>query len=96
MEKIFTINSVFSAFFYGSLFGIINGYITYYFLKKYINENSKKFFKVYVLTFIYKLLFLIISIWMLKYKKVIIIIIYAFFLIFFQVLFELRVKNGTR
>lgn len=93
MEKIFEINLLMASI-YGVLLGLFNGFICYVFLKRYINDNSKKFFIAYVITFFYKLLFLAVSVLLLRHKKVIIILGYCFFLIFVQVVFELvSVKN---
>ncbi len=93
MEEVFEIN-VYTASFLGILFGFINGSITRFLLKKYINSDNKKFIKVFVFSFFYKLIFLIISIWYLKTKNVIIILLYSVFLIFFQIFIEIyKIKD---
>jgi hypothetical protein len=88
MEKIFEINII-TASFSGLILGSVNGVITGYFLKKYIKSDNRKFFLAFFITFIYRLLFLVFSVWNLRDKKVIIILLYSFFLILFQILVEI-------
>lgn len=97
-------NSIFSAFFWGSLFGLLNGFISRYALKKSINKKDKIFYSVFLGGILYRLLFLIISVLFLKDKKAIILLVYCVSLIFFQFIFEVkpikvsenRAGNGTQ
>ncbi|GEM_PF-5280271 len=88
MEKIFEINII-TASFAGIILGCINGYITGFLIRKQINSDNRKFLKSFVFSFLYKLFFLTVSVWMLREKNVIIILLYSFFLIFFQIFIEL-------
>jgi len=97
MEKIFEIN-ILTASFAGVALGVSNGFISGFFIVKNINLENKNFLKAFVFSFIYKLVFLVISVWLLKEKKVIIILLYSFFLVFFQIFSELFYikKYGTK
>lgn len=81
----------FFVIFLGILFGFLNGYFSTFILKKYINDSNKKFFKIYVILFIYRIFFLLsffILLWFLL-KKVIIILLSCFLLIFMNVFIEI-------
>jgi len=88
MEKIFEINLL-TASISGIFLGLFNGFICYIFLKRYIDRVDKKFFTAYFITIFYKLIFLVISVLLLRHKKVIIILGYCFFLALTQVVFEI-------
>lgn len=85
MEKVFEKMIEYLIPFFGLLFGFINGKISTYFLSKYIKATNKKFFTAFGLTLLYKLIFLILSVWLIRAEKVIIILLYCFFLISFQI-----------
>jgi len=92
-------NSVFSALAIGSICGIVNGFLSRYFLKKVIDKKDKIFYSVFIGGIFYRLLFLLVSIWLLYNKKAIILIVFSVSLIFFQFIFEVKpiknIKTGT-
>lgn len=94
MEKIFEIN-IYTSIFWGVFLGSVNGSIIKYFLRKYFN-NTKKFLLVFAISFLYKLVFLIVSIFILRNKKVIIVLLYCFFLILMQIFFEILAVYGAK
>lgn len=68
----------------GLFFGFLNGKISVYFLAKYIKSTNKKFFTVFGVLLFHKLVFLIVSVWLIRYEKVIIILLYCLVLISVQ------------
>lgn len=68
----------------GLFFGFLNGKISVHFLARYIKSTNKKFFTVFGLLLFYKFVFLVVSVWLIRYEKVIIILLYCLVLIFVQ------------
>lgn len=93
MEKIFEINTI-TALFYGFIFAVVNGILSGYFLKKNLNSNNKRFFTVFILTFLYRLFFLVFSVWLLRRENAKIILLYALILIAGEIFFELYYITG--
>lgn len=84
MEEVFEKVNEYIILLLGFLGGFANGQISTYFLAKYIKSTNKKFFMVFGLLLFYKLIFLLVSVWLIRYEKVIIILLYCFFLISVQ------------
>lgn len=82
--------------FLGCVFGMLNGFISVYFLKKNLRASDKSFFRIFVILILYKLVFILLSVWFMRYEKVIIILLYCFFLVFFQIFFVLYNFYGFR
>ncbi|MGC8866614.1 MAG: hypothetical protein ACP5PA_00175 [Elusimicrobiales bacterium] len=68
----------------GIFFGAINGVISVSLIKKNINASNKRFYTVYIALFFYKLIFLAVSIWLMRAQKVIIILLYCILVVVFQ------------
>jgi len=91
------INGALSASLFGCFFGILNGFLCRYFLKKSLGRSDKVFFGFFIGGIFYRLLFLVSSVLFLRHKKDIIsLAAYSISLIFFQFIFEVKpVKHGT-
>lgn len=63
--------------FAGFFFGVFNGLLSNYFIKKNIKASNKKFYTVYLILFLYKFLFILVSVWLMREQKVIIILLYC-------------------
>ncbi|MBI4802574.1 MAG: hypothetical protein HY796_08640 [Elusimicrobia bacterium] len=92
------IDSIYSAVFWGTVFGIFNGAVSRYALKKTLHRSDKAFYSVFAAGFFWRLIFLIGAIWLLRDKKYIILLPFAGTLIFTQFIFEAvpLKKNGSK
>lgn len=90
------IDNIYSALFWGAVFGVFNGAVSRYALKKTLDKPDKVFYSVYVIGFLWRLAFLIGAVWLLRDKKYIILLPFAGILIFTQFIFEIvpLKKNG--
>ncbi len=85
----------------GVFFGVFNGVISVRFIKKNIKASNKRFYTVFASLLIYKFLFLIVSVLLMRHQKVIIILLYCLMLVLAQtgtILFSLRhygIKRNT-
>ena len=91
------IDSAYSALFWGAVFGIFNGAVSRYALKKAMHRSDKAFYSVFVAGFFWRFVFLIAAVWFLRDKKYIILLPFAGALILTQVIFEVvpLKKNGS-
>ena len=92
------INNIYSAIFWGSVFGALNGALARYALQKTLNRSDRVFYSVFAAGFFWRLIFLIAAVWLLRDKRYIIMLPFAGALIFTQFIFEavpLR-KNGSK
>lgn len=83
-------NNIYHAFLLGSLLGVVNGFLSRYAIKKVLNKSDRIFYSVFVGGILYRFLFLILSIWYLRDKKAIILLVYCACLIVFQFIFEVK------
>ncbi|MBU2574816.1 MAG: hypothetical protein KKH28_12135 [Elusimicrobia bacterium] len=92
------IDSIYSALFWGAAFGIFNGAVSRYALKKTLHRSEKVFYSVFVAGFFWRLIFLIAAVWLLRDKKYIILLPFAGILVFTQFVFEAvpLKKNGSK
>lgn len=92
------IDNVYSALFWGAVFGVFNGAVSRYALKKALDKPDKVFYSVYAAGFFWRLIFLIGAVWLLRFKKYIILLPFAGVLILAQFIFEIvpLKKNGTK
>ena len=90
------IDSTLSALFWGAVFGTANGAVSRYALKKVLDKPDKVFYSVFAAGFFWRLIFLAASVWLLRYKKYIILLPFAGILVFTQFIFEIvpLKKNG--
>lgn len=78
------------AFSLGGSFGIFNGFLCRFLLKRSLEKSDRYFMLSFLGCLFYKLIFLIASILILDFKKSTILIIYSFTLVFFQLIFGLK------
>ena len=92
------INTTYSAIFWGAVFGIFNGAAARYALKKTLDKSDKVFYTVFAAGFFWRLIFLTGAVWLLRYKKYIILLPFVGALIFTQFMFEAipLKKNGSK
>ncbi|MBI4656713.1 MAG: hypothetical protein HY746_08220 [Elusimicrobia bacterium] len=82
------IKEIFMSVLAGLACGVFNGLISRFSLKLVLNKSDKIFYSVWAAGFFYRLLFLVAAVWLLKNKNYIILISFAFALIFSQFAFE--------
>lgn len=91
-------DSAWSAAGLGAAFGVLNGWASRTALRRTLDRPDAVFHSVFVGGLVWRLTFLAVSVWLLRYKKYIIILPFAAALIFTQFVFEvipLR-KDGTK
>ena len=81
-------NSVWSAVFSGLAAGAFNGALARWALKKTLGSSAAVFYSVFVGGLLYRLVFLVGAVWLLRREKYIIIVPFAVSLIIVQLIFE--------
>ncbi|HBB67164.1 MAG: hypothetical protein A2X28_01055 [Elusimicrobia bacterium GWA2_56_46] len=91
-------DSAWSAAAWGAAFGTLNGWTARRALRSALDKPDKVFYAVFTAGFLWRLLFLVGAVWLLRDKKYIILLPFSGVLIFTQFMFEavpLR-KHGTK
>lgn len=81
---------------WGAAFGLVNGWLSRFALRRALDRPDKVFYAVYAAGFFWRLVFLAASVWFLRYKKYIIILSFVCALIFTQMIFEVVPLNKNR
>ena len=90
--------SAWSAAAWGAGFGALNGALTRRALQKALNKTDRVFYAVFIAGFFWRLIFLVVAVWLLRDKKYIILLPFTGGLILTQFMFEAfpLKKNGTQ
>lgn len=92
------IASAWSAAAWGAVFGLVNGGLSRLAVQKALNKPDKVFYGVFAAGFFWRLIFLVGAVWLLRYKKYIILLPFTGALIFTQFIFEVvpLKRNGIK